>query len=256
MAFSQNNQPYQPEIIEICEEAIQSWCNYKNLPECSLMLRIDGVSEIDDPGFFRIKAFNGTNYVKPGSPIKGSLTRAGEFAYFWFVASASTRSSRDWNFLISLGIESIDGDADLYISVMDGRYPTEDDFDYYSDMVGTDFVEVGSNDHIFSQPVGQNGWNDDVGVVFVIGVMSYTENVDYTLSIKGPYPREFNSSTLVTSKPYNFDIAANSSRSARSPEINVYRWFNWYSNDFALSVTQFSGTASYYLNVVSEETTL
>lgn len=220
------------------------------------MLRVDGVSENEETGFYRIKTFNGTNYVKPGTPVKGEITRVGTWAYYWFVASASTRSTRDWHFLISLGIETIDGDADLYVSVMDGRYPTEDDFDYYSDMIGTDFVEVSSKDHIFNQPAGENGWNDDVGVIFVIGVVSYTEFVDYSLSIKGPYPRIYNETTLVTSKPYNFDIPANSSRWEKNPEIFIYRWFNWYSNDFALSVTQFSGSASYYLNVVSEENTL
>lgn len=113
------------------------------------MLRVDSTSETDT-GFFRLKAFNGTNYVAPGKPTRGEITNKGDFVYYWFVASAPTRSSRDWAFEIALGIESINGDADLYVSVMDGRYPTERDFDYYSDMIGTDHVTIKSTDNIFA----------------------------------------------------------------------------------------------------------
>ena len=41
-----------------------------------------------------------------------------------------------------------------------------------------------------------------------------------------------------------------------TPQTSLYRWFNWYSNDFTLTVTQFSGAATYYLNVISENNVL
>lgn len=130
-----------------------------------------------------MKTFNGTNYVEPGTPIKGEITNVGDWSYYWFVSSAATRSTRDWAFDIGLGIESIGGDADLYISVMDGRYPTEIDFDYYSDMIGTDYIRISSTDHLFNQEPSAHSWDDEVGVMIVIGVVSYTENVDYSLTI-------------------------------------------------------------------------
>jgi len=36
-------------------------------------------------------------------------------------------------------------------------------------------------------------------------------------------------------------------------ETYVYRWFNWGALDFTLSITQFTGKASYYLNAISED---
>lgn len=45
---------------------------------------------------------------------------------------------------------TLNGDADIYVSVMDGRYPTEEDFDYMSDMIGTDFIRISSMDAIFT----------------------------------------------------------------------------------------------------------
>lgn len=41
------------------------------------------------------------------------------------------------------------GDADLFISVMDGRYPTEADHDYSSTMQGTDYVRIQASDFLF-----------------------------------------------------------------------------------------------------------
>ena len=71
----------------------------------------------------------------------------------------------------------------------------------------------------------------------VIGVIAYTEEVDYSLTIKGPYNPQFNTTDLTTSKPNTFDIPYDATRSEDNPLILVYRWFNWYSNDFSLAVT-------------------
>jgi len=38
----------------------------------------------------------------------------------------------------------------LYVSVMDGRSPTQDDYDYYSDMMGADNIHISSKDPIFN----------------------------------------------------------------------------------------------------------
>jgi len=69
---------------------------------------------------------------------------------------------------------------------MDGRYPTEKDFDYYSDMIGTDNVKVTSADELFNKSPTPHNWDDHAGVMIVIGVLAYTDNVDYSLNVKGP----------------------------------------------------------------------
>lgn len=48
-------------------------------------------------------------------------------------------------------------DADLFVSVMDGRNPTETDYDYKSQMIGADSIVIRSTDAIFT---GKNQLHD------------------------------------------------------------------------------------------------
>ena len=41
---------------------------------------------------------------------------------------------------------------------MDGRYPTETDYDYKSEMIGTDFIRISSTDSIFTGTDFKNNW--------------------------------------------------------------------------------------------------
>lgn len=58
-------------------------------------------------------------------------------------------SSNQWQYDIGLGITNPGDNADLYVSVMDGRYPTETDFDYKSTKIGADFIRISSKDFLF-----------------------------------------------------------------------------------------------------------
>ena len=64
--------------------------------------------------------------------------------------AANTTTKLPWCYDISIGIKSLNDDADLYVSVMDGRSPTEVDYDYMSDMIGTDRIRISSKDLIFT----------------------------------------------------------------------------------------------------------
>lgn len=64
MGLAANGQNNQPEVIEVCEEAIRSWCSFQNRTECSLMFRVMGRTP-DTTSFFRMKVFNGTNKIQP-----------------------------------------------------------------------------------------------------------------------------------------------------------------------------------------------
>jgi hypothetical protein len=133
----------------------------------------------------------------------------------------------EWAFNIGLGIQSVDGDADLYVTVMDGRYPTEQDFDYYSDMIGTDNVKISSEDSIFNQSPSPHHWDDEIGVMIVIGVLAYTDNVDYSVSVKGPQEPKFNFTDININEPNIYDLAYNTSRTNEEPHTYIYRFFNW-----------------------------
>jgi hypothetical protein len=96
------------------------------------------------PSYFRLKVFNSTNKVIPYTPIQSQIRQKGQWQYYWFVTTAANTTAKSWNFDIAIGIRSLGGDADLYVSVMDGRYPTESDYDYMSDMIGTDRIRISS----------------------------------------------------------------------------------------------------------------
>jgi len=78
MAFSANLHPFQPEILEVCDSAIQSWCGFKDYPECTMMFRIEGITP-NMTSFYRMKVFNGTNNIVPGTPIASNIEKPGEW---------------------------------------------------------------------------------------------------------------------------------------------------------------------------------
>ena len=54
-----------------------------------------------------------------------------------------------WQHTIAMGIKTQDADFDLYVSVMDGRYPTDTDFDFSSTNYGADSIFLSSSDPMF-----------------------------------------------------------------------------------------------------------
>jgi hypothetical protein len=80
-----------------------------------------------------------------------------------------------FQYQISVGSET-GNDPDLFVSVMDGRYPVAEDYDFASIMRGADSVQIRSNDTFWRL----NGWNTSAGVVVVVGVRQ-EEAGNYTL---------------------------------------------------------------------------
>ena len=68
-----------------------------------------------------------------------------------------------------MGVKTIGADFDLYVSVMDGRYPTETDYDFKSTNYGADSILLSSDDPKF-QHTNADSWDPSVGMVVVIGV--------------------------------------------------------------------------------------
>jgi len=95
-----------------------------------------------------LKVFKGTNKIYPNVPIRANCKLAGEGDYYWFVSTAAMTLS-SWQYDIGLGIISKGKNADLFLSVMDGRNPSETDFDYKSANLGADFIKISSTDSFF-----------------------------------------------------------------------------------------------------------
>ena len=91
-------------------------------------------------------------------------------------------ASVNFEYQVSVGIKSgLENDPDLYVSVMDGRFPTETDYDFKSDLLGADSVTIRANDTFWER----NGWNHSAGVTVVVGVKQAKKG-EYTLILSSP----------------------------------------------------------------------
>jgi len=71
---------------------------------------------------------------------------------------------------------------------MDGRYPTDSDYDYMSEMIGSDFIRISSTDSLFSAGGSAHTWDPKVGIMVVVAVFSRNDDIKYSLTVSGPYP--------------------------------------------------------------------
>jgi hypothetical protein len=88
------------------------------------------------------------------------------YDYYWFVINDTVVDyGAQFQYQVSVGSDT-GNDPDLFVSVMDGRYPVAEDNDFSSILKGADSVQIASNDTFWKQ----NGWNTSAGVVVVVGV--------------------------------------------------------------------------------------
>ena len=91
-------------------------------------------------------------------------------------------ASVNFEYQVSVGkISGLESDADLYVSVMDGRFPTETDYDFKSDLQGADSITLRANDSFWER----NGWNHSAGVTVVVGVKQAKKG-EYSLILSSP----------------------------------------------------------------------
>ena len=66
------------------------------------------------------------------NPIQLSHKGEGNFTYFWFYSDAAKTMEETWQNTVALAVETMDADFDFYVTIMDGCYPTETDYDFKS----------------------------------------------------------------------------------------------------------------------------
>lgn len=130
-----------PEIIEPCADIMKQLC--KNASGCSFLIGVVGGTE-NVRSSFRIRGFRGYNKLHMNKPIvKTVLTkRIGHAAYdyYWFVINDTVVDyGAQFQYQVSVGSET-GNDPDLFVSVMDGRYPVAEDYDFASHMEGADSI--------------------------------------------------------------------------------------------------------------------
>ena len=203
---SETNDPIQPEMIDICKEKLIEACGGADAStttledaasgvtnDCSLLISLYSKIEDEDANL-RLRVFNSTNKLYPEKPVHGTHKGLGAFKYYWFLSTGAMEAEETkeyWQHTIAMGITTLDADFDLFVSVMDGRYPTDIDLDYSSTNLGADSIFLSSDDPKF-QRSNKDSWNPAVGMVVVIGVKSLQEEeAEFSLVMNGPKYAEY-----------------------------------------------------------------
>ena len=87
-------------------------------------------------------------------PIQSTIAQAGTYQYFWFSSNASVVNPQAyWEYVVATSIRggSALADVDLFISAIDGRRPSSEDFDFKSDNRGADEIMIRSSDPLWQR---------------------------------------------------------------------------------------------------------
>jgi len=238
----------QPETIAISANELQEACSDGD--NCALLLGILGESEGGDT-LARLRVFDGVNKLYADRPISLTHSGTGNLTYFWIYSDAA-KTGATWQFTIALGIETLGADFDLYVSVMDGRYPTADDYDFKSTNKGADAIFLHSDLPMF-QHANPNSWNPAVGMVIVVGVRALQdEDAAFSLLYNGPKPFYYQIKELTASTTSTNSIKGNSTNSAENPLRVLYKFYNFGQNNFKVTFKAVGGRYRVYLNSLGE----
>jgi hypothetical protein len=82
---------------------------------------------------YRLKVITDKVKLKNLQPVADTITNAGDYKYYYFTNNVTViNPNANWEFIVSLSVTSALGDADLFISAIDGRNPNSEDYDFAS----------------------------------------------------------------------------------------------------------------------------
>lgn len=236
----------QPEIIEICPNTFNFYCGNSS---CVLVIGVIGLTQ-NLRSNFRLTAYNQYNKIYDKTSVRGNIQNAGSYQYFWFSSNASyVNPNTIWEYIIAVTVD--DGqpqqDVDLFVSAIDARYPTSNDFDFKSDNLGPDTVYIKASD-----PFWQNaGYHIEHGIVFVVGVKAMTNNANFTLIMSGPnrFQMDYTPLPVGVWLSRTFPVG-------NTPATNyqTFKWYNWGHRDFKVSISITTGAIQAYMNSINEMT--
>jgi hypothetical protein len=104
---------------------------------------------------YRIRGFYGDNKLYNNKP-RNVTKNADDYKnvnevwdYYWFVINdVAIKSDARFDYHVSVA-STTGGDPDLFTSLLDGRYPSSDDYDLASQKKGADFIEIGTDSPIW-----------------------------------------------------------------------------------------------------------
>ena len=142
-----------PEIIEPCQAEMELQCGDSGT--CALVVGVAGLTA-DTESSYRLKGFYGTNKLYVDEPVvKEVFGRVGDkFDYYWFVITDAVNDPMaQFEYQVSVSATG-NSNPDLFVSLLDGRSPSENDYDFASTMEGADSIRIASNDTFWSE----RGW--------------------------------------------------------------------------------------------------
>lgn len=122
---------------------------------------------------------------------------------------------------------------------MDGRFPTEDDFDLVSNQAGADSVRIEKYDN--STIWNRRGWDPRAGVVVVVGVRVATP-MNYTVALTKP-PTDASNPLLTMERVFAGQAQKRVNLSAEESVgySKIYQFYNWYHRNFEITFSFLEG---------------
>lgn len=150
-------------------------------------------------------------------------------------------------------METLGADFDLYVSVMDGRYPTENDFDYKSTNKGADVVFISPDDSILSHSTTNSYDPAASGLIIIVGVRAMqNEEANFSLFVNGPEPFDYEVREIIAHETLTIPVKGNSNHTKANPYRMVFKWYNWGHSNFKVNLRTIGGSFRVYLNSMSE----
>jgi len=161
----------------------------------------------DKTSRFRLTAYTSDNKLIEKEPVQYTIEKAGSYKYFWFSSNASVGNPQAyWEYVVAAGIRGANSqaDVDLFISALDARKPSSEDYDFKSDNKGADEITIKSTDPIWHN----SDYYKEHGIVFVVGVKALTDNATFSLLLTGPKRYEVNYTAMAASVWYPRELTA------------------------------------------------
>jgi len=161
-AKSETKNRQAPEIIMTADEVAKQ-CEIGEA--CGVIVGVVGTTP-GQASSFRITGFYEANHLDEFHSYEKSAKNEEGLDIHWFIIlDGVTHPSKYFDYVVT--VSSPDGgDPDLYITLMDGRSPTTDDFDLKSNLKGADSIRITSEDSIWQRM----NWDKSAGIMVVCGV--------------------------------------------------------------------------------------
>ena len=220
--------------------------------DCALLIGMHGETDGTE-AHARLRVLDGINQLKASKPVQHTHCGIGNFTYFWFYSDAAATSNETWQHTVALGVETLGADFDLYVTVMDGRYPTETDYDFKSTNRGADVVFISPELPLLSHS-SVNSYNPAAsGMLIMVGVRAMQdEEADFSLFVNGPELFDFDVKEIIAHDTLTIPVPSNSNHTKTNPYRMVFKWYNWGHTNFKVNLRTIGGSFRIYLNSLSE----